>query len=173
MFHLLSSFLAMITIVILSNFLVQYPINDWLTWGAFPYPVSYLVTELTNRIHGPQKARKVVYVGFFIGVILSIWLATPRIAFASGSAFLVSQLLDIAIFNRLRQSTWWVAPLFASTAASIIDAFIFWNLAFWGEPVPLLTWAIGDTMVKLLIDVMMLTPFRLAIRQMITQRSTR
>jgi uncharacterized PurR-regulated membrane protein YhhQ (DUF165 family) len=155
----------MTIIVMASNVLVMFPINDWLTWGAFTYPLSFFVTELTNRSFGPAKAKEVVYVGFALAVILSIGLATPKIAFASGAAFLVAQLLDIHVFNRFRQSLWWKAPLFASIAASLIDAFIFWNIAFFGEDVPLLTWAIGDTSVKLLIDVAMLTPFRLAIRK--------
>jgi uncharacterized PurR-regulated membrane protein YhhQ (DUF165 family) len=165
MFSLKYAYLATILIVISSNVLVLFPINDWLTWGAFPYPVAFLVTELTNRFYGPKQARKIVYVGFVIAVLLSIWLATPKIALASGSAFLTSQLLDIAVFNRLRRATWWYAPLFASVIASCLDATVFWNLAFWGEDVPLLTWAIGDTAVKLFIDLAMLTPFRLATRK--------
>lgn len=92
-------FLSMLLCVIASNYLVLFPINDWLTWGAFPYPISFLVTELTNRFYGPKVARRVIYVGFAMGVILSIWLATPKIAFASGLAFLISQLLDVSIFN--------------------------------------------------------------------------
>jgi queuosine precursor transporter len=166
MFSLNGLFLAMTLIVIASNYLVLFPINDWLTWGAFPYPVSFLVTELTNRVYGPEKARKVVYVGFAFAALLSIWLATPKIALASGTAFFTSQLLDIFVFSQLRQATWWYAPLFASLTASLADAAIFWNMAFWGEDVPLLTWAIGDTSVKFLIDVAMLTPFRLAIRKL-------
>lgn len=159
------AFLAMTLIVVASNYLVMFPINDWLTWGAFPYPISLLVTELTNRQYGPKKARTVAYWGFFLAVFVSIWLATPKIALASGAAFLVSQLLDISLFNRLRQASWWVAPMIASFAASLIDAAIFWNLAFFGEDVTLLQWAIGDTLIKLLIDVVMLTPFRLAVRR--------
>jgi hypothetical protein len=156
--------LAMVVIVILSNYLVSFPINDWLTWGAFSYPIAFLVTELTNQLHGPKLARRVVYVGFAIAVVLSIWLATPKIALASGVAFLCSQLLDIFVFNKLRRATWWYAPLFSSFAASVVDSAIFWTIAFWGEPVPLITWAIGDTGVKFLVDLAMLTPFRLAIR---------
>jgi queuosine precursor transporter len=161
--------LAMLTmtfLVALSNVLVLFPINDWLTWGSFSYPATFLVTELTNRFHGPKAARRVVCVGFVLAVLLSIWAATPKIAFASGAAFLFSQLLDIAVFNRLRQKAWWYAPFFASFAASLVDATIFWNIAFWGEHVPLLTWAIGDTTIKLLVDVAMLTPFRFAIQKM-------
>ena len=155
---------AMTLLVAASNLLVLFPINDWLTWGAFPYPATFLVTELTNRFHGPAQARWVVYVGFALAVVLSVWMATPKIALASGAAFLLAQLLDISVFNRLRQAPWWCAPLFASVLASLFDAAIFWNIAFWGEDVPLLTWAVGDTTVKLLMDVALLTPFRLAIR---------
>jgi queuosine precursor transporter len=162
-YGVLSAYGAMIFIVVASNYLVQFTVNDWLTLAAFSYPLSFLVTELTNRVYGPKKARQIVYVGFLLGVILSIWLATPRIAMASGTAFLISQLLDISIFNRLRQGAWWYAPFFASAAASIVDTALFWGIAFWGEPVPLVTWAIGDLAVKFLMDVGMLAPFRLAI----------
>ena len=158
-------FLSMILVVAASNFLVLFPINDWLTWGAFPYPISLLITELANRQYGPQQARKIAYVGFAVGVVLSILLATPKIAFASGSAFLCSQLLDISIFNRFRRAAWWCAPIFASFSASLVDASIFWTMAFWGENLPVLTWAIGDTSVKLMLDVALLTPFRVAIRK--------
>lgn len=158
------AYLAMMLIVSASNYLVLFPINDWLTWGAFPYPASFLVTEITNRIYGPQKSRQVVYVGFALAVIFSFWLATPKIALASGSAFLISQLLDITVFNRFRQAAWWQAPFFASISASILDTAIFWTIAFFGEPLPILTWAIGDFCVKCALDVAMLTPFRLIIR---------
>jgi len=157
------SFLSMVFVVTISNYLVQFPINDWLTWGSFLYPVSFLVTELTNLFFGPKTARKVVYVGFFVGVLLSTYFATPNIALASGFAFLVSQLLDIFIFTRIRQSSWWYAPLVASTIASMIDASIYWSIAFWGEGVPLWTWAAGDTAVKLLLDIVLLAPFRMII----------
>lgn len=164
MFSIYSAISAMTLIVMGSNYLVQFPINDWLTWGAFTYPLSFLVTELTNRAHGPKKARQVVYVGFVIAVVLSVWMATPKIAFASGTAFLFAQLLDISVFNRLRQSAWWYAPFFASFAASVVDTAIFWSLAFWGENLPIITWAIGDLTVKFIVDVVLLAPFRLAIR---------
>ncbi|GAB4229441.1 MAG: queuosine precursor transporter [Chlamydiales bacterium] len=155
---------AMIIIVSAANYLVQFPINDWLTWGVFPYPVSFLVTELTNRFYGPRTARRVVYVGFVVAVFCSALLSTPKIAFASGSAFLVSQLLDIAIFNRFRQGVWWYGPLFASISASIVDASVFWTLAFWGENISVLTLAIGDTAIKMSMDLAMLSPFRFFIR---------
>lgn len=165
MYRIEYAYLAMIAVVSASNYLVQFPINDWLTCGAFTYPASFLVTELTNRFYGPKQARKVVYVGFVIAVILSIWLATPKIALASGMAFLVSQLLDIAVFNRLRNGAWWYAPFFASLLASIVDTGMFWSIAFWGEDLPVLTWATGDFGIKFAMDVAMLTPFRMAIRK--------
>ena len=99
-----------------SNWLVQFPINDLLTWGAITYPFSFLVTDLTTRLQGPERARRVVWVGFALAVLLSIWLATPRIALASGTAFLAGQLLDIQVFQRLRAGSWWRAPLVSSTA---------------------------------------------------------
>lgn len=157
--------IAMMIVVALSNYLVTFPINDWLTWAAFTYPISFLVTELTNCFYGPKRARQVVYVGFILAAILSTMIAPLQIAIASVSAFFVSQLLDIAVFNRLRQQQfWWYAPLSASGAASIVDTAIFWTIAFWGEPVPLLTWALGDLLVKFGLDLIMLTPFRIAIR---------
>lgn len=167
------AFLSMTGFVILSNYLVQFPINDWLTWGAFSYPITFLITELTNRSYGPQISRRVVYMGFAWAVVLSLWLATPRIALASGFAFLVSQLLDIGVFNKWRQRVWWQAPLYASLAASIVDTAIFWMVAFWGEPVPLFTWMVGDLSIKFLLDIMMLTPFRLLMTSLITARQLR
>jgi queuosine precursor transporter len=165
MLSIRASFLLMIAVVTAANFLVQYPINEWLTWGAFPYPVSFLITELTNRQHGSKVARQVVYSGFLAGMILSMWLSTPKIAFASGIAFLISQLLDIYVFNQLRRNvTWWVAPLFASIIASFIDSMLFWNLAFFGEKAPIFTWGVGDTLMKIFIDSAMLMPFRLMTR---------
>lgn len=131
--------LAMVAVVAASNFLVQYPVAaqlgpinlaDLLTWGAFTYPVAFLVTDLTNRHFGPAGARLVVVCGFAVAVILSIWLATPRIAIASGTAFLVAQFLDISIFDRLRQGKWWQAPLFSSLVSSALDTVIFFSLAF-------------------------------------------
>jgi queuosine precursor transporter len=163
---IITAFLAMMIIVASSNYLVQFPINDWLTFGAFPYPISFLVTELTNRFYGPKIARKVVYVGFILGVILSACFAPLKIASASAGAFLISQLLDIYVFNEFRQAKWWYAPFFASVSASLIDTLIFWNVAFWGEPVPLMTWAAGDFGVKFIIDLLMLTPFRFAINKL-------
>ena len=152
---------AMTVIVSASNFLVQYPINDWLTWGALTYPVAFLVTDLTNRRLGARSARRVVYVGFALAVVLSTVLATPRIAAASGSAFLVAQLLDISVFNRLRRARWWLAPLVSSTLGSIVDTALFFALAFAGTGIPWVTLALGDLGVKLAMALVMLIPFRL------------
>lgn len=152
--------LVMTVLVTASNVLVQYPINDWLTWAAFTYPVCFLVTDLTNRAMGPAAARRVVLVGFAVGVLLSIYFATPRIAFASGSAFLIAQLLDIAIFDRLRRGTWWQAPLVSSSIASAVDTALFFSIAFVGTGVPWITLGLGDYAVKLAMALAMLLPFR-------------
>lgn len=132
--------LAMIVIVVAANILVQHPIHflglaDHLTWGGLTYPISFLVTDLTNRHFGPERARKVVIAGFIIGVVLSFVLATPRIAIASGTAFLIGQLLDIGVFNRLRRLEWWRAPLIGSVVGSAIDTALFFSIAFYAvEP---------------------------------------
>ena len=137
--RLLVAVAAMVAVVAASNVLVQYPVQahlgginlaDLLTWGAFTYPVAFLVTDLTNRHFGPNGARVVVVCGFAVAVVLSIWLATPRIAIASGTAFLVAQFLDISIFDRLRAKPWWQAPLFSSLVSSALDTVIFFALAF-------------------------------------------
>ena len=129
---------AMVATVAASNFLVQFPVDaniggvhvgDILTWGAFTYPVAFLVTDLSNRAFGPARARLVVVAGFAVAVVLSIWLATPRIAIASGSAFLVAQMLDISIFHRLRDAAWWQAPMISSLFSSALDTMIFFSLA--------------------------------------------
>lgn len=150
---------AMIGIVTASNILVQYPLNDWLTWGAFSYPVSFLVTDVTNRALGARRTRLVVYAGFVVAVALSMVFATPRIALASGSAFLASQLLDILIFDRLRQSAWWRAPFVSSVIASGLDTALFFGLAFAGTDVPWITLGLGDYAVKLGLAVLMLLPY--------------
>lgn len=157
---LLISTLAMAVLVTASNILVQFPINDFLTWGAFTYPACFLVTDLTTRSLGPERARKVVYVGFACAVLLSVLLATPRIAFASGAAFLTAQLMDVAIFHRLRTAAWWLAPLTSSTVASAVDTALFFSLAFVGTGLPWMTLALGDYAVKLGIALFMLIPFR-------------
>ena len=150
---------AMIGIVTASNILVQYPLNDWLTWGAFSYPVSFLVTDVINRSLGPRRARLVVYAGFAAAVVLSIVFATPRIALASGSAFLAAQLLDIAIFDKLRRGAWWQAPFVSSLIASGLDTLLFFSLAFAATGLPWVTWALGDFAVKLALAVAMLLPY--------------
>jgi hypothetical protein len=151
---------AMVAVVAGSNVAVQYPINDWLTWGAFTYPVAFLVTDLTNRRLGPERARTVVYAGFALAVVLSIVVATPRIALASGTAFVTAQLLDIFVFDRLRRLPWWQAPLISSGIASVWDTAVFFGLAFAGTGLPWFTWAIGDLGAKAAMALALLLPFR-------------
>ncbi|MCP8938960.1 queuosine precursor transporter [Alsobacter sp. SYSU M60028] len=169
--------LAMTLIVVASNVLVQHPIpwfglEDYLTWGALTYPVSFLVTDLTNRRYGVGTARRLVVVGFVIAVVLSIALATPRIALASGTAFLVGQLLDVTVFNRLRRDVWWHAPLAGSLVGSALDTALFFSIAFAGIPamsglvnfagfqVPLWTsLAMADFGVKVTIALLALIPY--------------
>ena len=152
---------AMTVIVVSSNVLVQYPINDWLTWGAFTYPVAFLVTDLTNRALGPARARQVVYAGFALAVVLSIYFATYRIALASGTAFLIAQLIDVRLFDRLREAGgWWTAPLISSTVASVIDTVLFFSIAFSGSGLPWITLAVGDFAAKMCVALAMLIPFR-------------
>lgn len=155
--------LAMAAVVLASNILVQFAINDWLTWGAFTYPVAYLVSDLVNRRFGPGMARRVAWVGFAVAVVVSLLLAPARIAAASGLAFIASQLLDIRVFNRLRQGLWWRAPLVATVIAAVLDSIVFWGIAFAGTDGPWFTWALGDLGVKLGVGVLMLLPFRLLI----------
>ncbi|WP_180966789.1 queuosine precursor transporter [Cohaesibacter celericrescens] len=186
--------LAMICIVVASNYLVQFPfrsfgLQDLLTWGAFTYPLAFLVTDLTNRKFGPRTARHIVLVGFFFAILLSIWLATPRIAIASGSAFLVAQMMDVFVFNQLRHDAWWKAPLTSSFLGSTIDTVIFFSLsfalqfafldtsfgmasdAFATDAAPLLgfanieaprwvSWAMGDYLVKMSVSLAMLGPYK-------------
>ncbi|MEM6973189.1 MAG: queuosine precursor transporter [Pseudomonadota bacterium] len=179
--------LAMAVVVAASNFLVQIPINDLLTWGAFTYPLAFLVTDLSNRVMGPGAARRVVIAGFVVGILLSAWLASPRIAIASGTAFLTAQLLDVAVFDRLRARAWWQAPAVSSVVGSALDTLLFFSLAFapafaflgedadWATaPVPLLyagpevaLWvnlAVGDFLVKLAVAAAALVPYRQALR---------
>ena len=174
--------LAMTFVVVASNILVQYPfeplgLGDYLTWGAFTYPVAFLVTDLTNRRYGAGMARRLVAVGFVIAVALSIWLATPRIALASGTAFLVGQLLDITVFNRFRRQSWWRAPMIGSVFGSVIDTALFFSLAFAGDvemsgPVDFMglslpLWqslAICDFLVKMLLALLALVPYGALLR---------
>lgn len=184
--------LLMTLVVVASNVLVQYPVNstfaginlaDLLTYGAFTYPVAFLITDLTNRQFGPKYARLVVVAGFVVGVAFSWFASIPRIAIASGSAFLVGQLLDIAVFNRLRRQAWWRAPLIASVIGSIVDTALFFSFAFapafalFGPnddfaigSAPLLgafateaprwvSWALGDLSVKMIVALVMLLPY--------------
>lgn len=158
--------LAMIVVVVSSNYLVQFPfaplnLKEWLTWGAFTYPAAFLVTDLTNRRYGPAKARRVVYVGFALAVVLSAYFSTPRIALASGSAFLTAQLLDVFVFDRMRRQNWWRAPLVSSTLGSVVDTVIFFSLAFAFTETPWMTWAVGDFGAKMVMAGTLLIPFRL------------
>ena len=151
----------MALVLLLSNILVQYPINDWLTWGAFSYPLCFLVTDSSNRKFGSAFARKVVYCGFGLGVFISWFFADERIAIASGSAFLLAQLLDVAIFARLRQASWWRAPLLSSSTASVLDTYIFFSIAFIGTGLPWGSWAVGDLGVKLVMALLLLPIYRM------------
>jgi uncharacterized PurR-regulated membrane protein YhhQ (DUF165 family) len=159
-------FAAMVLAVVASNIFVQVPLNPWLTLGAFPYPITFLITEIANRFYGPAVARRVVYAGFFVAVLLSIYFSTPKVALASGLAFLTAQLLDISVFNRYRRSLWWHAPLAASLTASAVDTALFFSLAFAGEPISIVSLALGDFGVKVLMDLILLAPFRLAQRRL-------
>jgi uncharacterized integral membrane protein (TIGR00697 family) len=189
---------AMAAIVIASNVLVQFLVGDFLTWGAFTYPFSFLVTDLMNRLHGPAAARRVVLAGFVVGLLCSFVgsqiegpfgpLVSLRVAIGSATAFLVGQLADVAVFNRLRRGVWWRAPLVAQLMGSVLDTALFFSIAFAGalafvaphvdvawanEPVPLLgrgpvlpLWvslAAADFLVKLAIDFFALIPFRLIV----------
>ena len=160
-------------VVLSSNFLVQFPINNYglneiLTYGAFTYPIAFLITDLANRSYGKFVARKVVYLGFVIGISFTLFFSTNysdlislRIAVGSGSAFLIAQLIDIQIFDRLRKNKWFVAPLASSTFGSIVDTFLFFSISFAGTGVPWLSLSLGDLGVKLFVALAMLIPFRL------------
>jgi uncharacterized integral membrane protein (TIGR00697 family) len=162
-------------IIIASNYLVQFPINKFnlqnlLTYGAFSYPITFLITDLANRRFGKKEARKIVYIGFSIGILLTTLVSTNfediisiRIALGSGMAFLVAQLIDIEIFQRLRNRVWFVAPITSSVSGSIIDTFLFFSISFLGTDIPWITLAFGDLFVKFLMALLMLIPFRLLI----------
>ena len=152
----------MCSLVAASNYFVQpqFHINEWLTIGALTYPITFLVTDLLNRRFGPQTARRIVYWGFAAALIVSIFLSTPRIAIASASAFLVAHVLDIYVFNRLRQRSWWLAPMVAGVLASIIDTYVFFATSFIGTPVPWVTLALGDSIIKVGLSLLLLAPFR-------------
>lgn len=149
----------MVVIVTSANVLVQFPISRWLTWGALTYPISFLVTDLANRFYGPGFARRIVATGFIIAVLFSAILATPRIALASGTAFLVAQLLDVQVFDRIRHRIWWQPPLVSSVLGSVVDTALFFSIAFAGTEVPWVTLAIGDLGVKIVLALSMLLPF--------------
>lgn len=157
---LLIGVVAMAIVVTASNILVEMPLNDWFTWGAISYPMAFLVTDITNRTLGVRFAREVVSVGFIVAVLMSLLLADARIALASGTAFLVAQLLDITIFDKLRRQSWWKAPIASSVIASFVDTVIFFSLAFAGTGLPWHTWAMGDYAAKLLMVAVLILPFR-------------
>ena len=172
---LLLSFL-MGVVVLSSTYLVQFPINYYgfneiLTYGAFSYPIAFLITDLTNRSFGKLVARKIVYFGFFFGIGFTILFSTDfagyislRIAIGSGIAFLVSQLLDVQIFDKLRKKEWFIAPLTSSMIGSIIDTLLFFSISFYATGVPWVTLSLGDLTVKILVALLMLIPFRLLLK---------
>lgn len=152
--------LCMGTVVVGSNILVQVPLNAWLTWGGLTYPVAFLVTDVLNRRFGPAAARRVAWVGFALALSVSVVLASPRIALASGLAYICAQLVDIHVFDRLRDQRWWRAPLASGTAGAALDTAVFFGAAFAGTGLPWLTWMLGDLAVKLTVNLFMLAPFR-------------
>ena len=163
----------MALVVALSNYLVQFPVNyfgfqDLLTYGAFSYPVAFLITDLSNRRYGKNTAKKVVYLGFALGVFLTLYFSTNysdlisiRIAIGSGTAFLVAQLIDVNIFDRLRKNIWFAAPLTASLIGSTIDTFLFFSISFYGTGINWISLSFGDLFVKIFVALVMLIPFRL------------
>ncbi len=160
-------------VIIVSNYLVQFPINHFglkniLTYGAFTYPVTFLITDLANRSLGKIIARKVVFIGFVFGILLTLFVSTNfndlisvRIAIGSGSAFIVAQLIDVEIFQKLRNKIWFIAPITSSFFGSIIDTFIFFSISFFGTDVPWISLAIGDLAVKFTIALLLLFPYRI------------
>ena len=172
---LLLSFL-MGVVVLSSNYLVQFPINYYdlneiLTYGAFSYPIAFLITDLANRSYGKRVARKIVYFGFVLGIGFTVIFSADfadfisiRIAIGSGIAFLTSQLLDVQIFDRLRKKEWFVAPLTSSMIGSTIDTFLFFSISFYGTGVPWVTLSLGDLIVKVIVALIMLIPFRLLLK---------
>ena len=160
-------------VVLASNYLVQFPIkyyglDEILTYGAFSYPIAFLITDLANRSFGKLAARKIVYFGFTIGILFTLLFSTNfsdlisiRIAIGSGTAFIAAQLLDVQVFDKLRRKTWFVAPLFSSLIGSTVDTFLFFSISFYGTEVPWITLSLGDLSVKIFIALIMLVPFRL------------
>ena len=175
LFYKLSFIMGLI--VVLSNYLVQFPIqyfglDEILTYGAFSYPVTFLITDLANRAYGKFVARKIVYVGFTIGVLLTLFVSTNfsdvisiRIAIGSGVAFFIAQNLDVQIFDSLRKKIWYAAPLASSIIGSATDTFLFFSIAFYATGIPWVTLAFGDLAVKLFIALVMLIPFRFLINK--------
>ena len=162
-------------VVLASNYLVQFPIKYYglegiLTYGAFSYPIAFLITDLTNRSYGKLIARKIVYIGFVIGIAFTLFFSTNfselisvRIAVGSGAAFIFAQLLDVQIFDKLRKKEWFVAPLTSSFFGSTVDTFLFFSISFFGTGVPWITLSIGDLTVKIFVALLMLIPFKLAV----------
>ena len=171
LFLLLSFFMGVV--VLFSNYLVQFPIKYYsleeiLTYGAFTYPIAFLITDLANRSYGKYIARKIVYIGFAIGISFTLLFSTNftdlisvRIAIGSGTAFLVAQLIDVQIFDKLREKRWFVAPLTSSFIGSTVDTFLFFSISFYGTGIPWVSLSIGDLMVKIFVALIMLIPFRL------------
>ena len=163
-------------VVLTSNYLVQFPIHYYglseiLTYGAFTYPIAFLITDLANRSFGKNIAKKIVYFGFFIGISFTLFFSTNfsdlisiRIAIASGTAFLVSQRIDIYVFDKLRNKYWFIPPLASSINGSVIDTFLFFSIAFYATDIPWFTLAIGDLAVKLFVALLMLVPFRMLLK---------
>ena len=163
-------------VVLSSNYLVQFPINfyglnDVLTYGAFSYPIAFLITDLANRSYGKFVARKIVYFGFLIGIGFTVLFSTDfadyisiRIAIGSGTAFLFAQLIDVQIFDNLRRKKWYIAPLTSSMIGSTVDTFLFFSISFYGTSIPWLTLALGDLGVKIFVALIMLIPFRFLLK---------
>ena len=163
-------------VVLCSNYLVQFPIEYYgldqiLTYGAFSYPIAFLITDLTNRSFGKLVAKKIVYIGFIIGILFTLIFSTNfqdlisiRIAIGSGTAFLVAQLIDVQVFDKLRQRKWFVAPLTSSFVGSVIDTFLFFSISFYGTGIPWFTLSLGDLAVKILVALIMLLPFRMLLK---------
>ena len=156
---------AMGVAVLTANILVQFPftpfgLQDYLTYGAFTYPVTFLINDLTNRRLGPSRTRRVIYVGFALAVALSVLFATPRIALASGAAFLSAQLLDTTVFDRLRRRAWWMPPAVSGLFSSALDTLVFFSLAFAGTGLPWTSWALCDYGVKLAMLLVFLGPYK-------------
>ena len=160
-------------VVLASNYLVQFPIQYYglqeiLTYGAFSYPIAFLITDLANRSFGKLVARKIVYIGFTIGILFTLIFSTNfadlisvRIAIGSGTAFIIAQLLDVQIFDQLRQKKWFIAPLTSSLIGSMVDTFLFFSISFYGTGIPWVTLSLGDLLVKIFVALVMLIPFRL------------